>query len=113
MAARVLAAVTLILLGSLLAVPIASLLGTVALLLELVHYAWARTGLTGVRYRRLLGARGAVTTRSGTAISAGGASGGEASGGEASGTKAGAGCAATRGAGAWTAAGFDRYRGAT
>ena len=51
MAGRVLAAVILILLGSLLAVPIAILLGTVALLLELVHYAWARTGLTGVQRR--------------------------------------------------------------
>ena len=49
MAAGVFAAVILILLGSVLAVPIAILLGTVALLLELVHYAWARTGLTGVR----------------------------------------------------------------
>ena len=57
MAAGVFAAVILILLGSVLAVPIAILLGTVALLLELVHYAWARTGLTGVRYRRVLGAR--------------------------------------------------------
>jgi uncharacterized protein (DUF58 family) len=56
MAARILAAVVLLLLGSLLAVPIAILLGTVALLLELVHYAWARSGLTGVRYRRELGA---------------------------------------------------------
>ena len=57
MAPRVFAAVILILLGSVLAVPIAILLGTVALLLELVHYAWARTGLTGVRYSRVLGAR--------------------------------------------------------
>jgi uncharacterized protein (DUF58 family) len=57
MAARVFAAVTLILVGSVLGVPIAILLGTVALLLELVHYAWARTGLSGVRYRRVLGAR--------------------------------------------------------
>ena len=56
MAARVLAALVLVLLGSLLAVPIAILLGTVGLLLELVHYAWARTGLAGVRYRRVLGA---------------------------------------------------------
>ena len=55
MAARVLAALVLILLGSLLGVPIAILLGTVALLLEVVHCAWARTGLTGVRYRRELG----------------------------------------------------------
>ncbi|HEX5828549.1 MAG TPA: DUF58 domain-containing protein [Candidatus Limnocylindrales bacterium] len=57
MAARVLAALVLVLLGSLLAVPIAILLGTVALLLEVVHAAWARSGLEGVRYRRALGAR--------------------------------------------------------
>ena len=31
--------------------------GTVALLLEVVHAAWARNGLAGVRYRRELGAR--------------------------------------------------------
>jgi uncharacterized protein (DUF58 family) len=57
MAGRVLVGSLLILVGSLLAVPIAILLGTVALLLELVHYAWARNGLEGVRYRRELGAR--------------------------------------------------------
>ena len=57
MAARVLAGALLVILGSLLAVPIAILLGTVALLLEVVHYAWARNGLAGVRYRRRLGAR--------------------------------------------------------
>ena len=57
MAGRVLAGALLILVGSVLAVPIAILLGTVALLLELVHYAWARNGLAGIRYRRVLGAR--------------------------------------------------------
>jgi uncharacterized protein (DUF58 family) len=57
MAARILGASLLVLLGSVLAVPIAILLGTVGLLLELVHYAWARNGLAGVRYRRELGAR--------------------------------------------------------
>ena len=56
MAARVLAALVLLLLGSLLGVPIAILLGTVALLLEVVHAAWAQNGLAGVRYRRELGA---------------------------------------------------------
>ncbi|HEY3334710.1 MAG TPA: DUF58 domain-containing protein [Candidatus Limnocylindrales bacterium] len=56
MAARVLAALVLVLLGSLLGVPIAILLGTVALLLEVVHAAWARNGLAGIRYRRELGA---------------------------------------------------------
>ena len=56
MAARVLSALVLLLLGSLLGVPIAILLGTLALLLEVVHAAWARNGLTGVRYRRELGA---------------------------------------------------------
>jgi uncharacterized protein (DUF58 family) len=55
-AARVVAALVLLLLGSLLAVPIAILLGTVALLLEVVHAAWSRNGLVGVRYRRQLGA---------------------------------------------------------
>jgi uncharacterized protein (DUF58 family) len=55
-AARVLAALVLLLLGSLLGVPIAILLGTVALLLEVVHAAWAQNGLAGVRYRRELGA---------------------------------------------------------
>ena len=57
MAARVLAAAVLILAGSLLGVPIAILLGTVTLLLEVVHWVWARDGLDGVRYRRHLGAR--------------------------------------------------------
>ena len=57
MAARVLAALVLITAGSLLAVPIAILLGAVTLLLEVVHAAWARNGLSGVRYRRHLGAR--------------------------------------------------------
>lgn len=56
MAARVIAALVLVLLGSLLGVPIAILLGTVALLLEVVHVTWARNGLDGVRYRRVLGA---------------------------------------------------------
>src|SRR5829696_10481145 len=56
MAARILAASLLVLLGSVLGVPIAILLGTVALLLEVVHAGWARNGLEGVRYRRQLGA---------------------------------------------------------
>jgi uncharacterized protein (DUF58 family) len=57
MAARVIAALVLILGGSLLAVPIAILLGAVTLLLEIVHAVWARSGLEGVRYRRHLGSR--------------------------------------------------------
>jgi uncharacterized protein (DUF58 family) len=57
MAARVLTAVVLIVAGSLLAVPIAILLGTVTLMLEVVHAVWANDGLAGVRYRRHLGAR--------------------------------------------------------
>lgn len=57
MAGRVLAAVALILAGSLLSVPIAILLGVVMLLLDVVHAAWARGGLAGIRYRRHLGAR--------------------------------------------------------
>ncbi len=57
MAARVLVALVLIVAGSLLAVPIAILLGTVTMLLEVVHAVWAHNGLTGVRYRRVLGAR--------------------------------------------------------
>ena len=55
--ARVLAAVVLILLGEPARRPDRDPAGTVALLLELVHYAWARNGLAGVRYRRVLGAR--------------------------------------------------------
>ena len=57
MAARVLTALVLILAGSLLAVPIALLLGSVTLMLEVVHAVWAKNGLDGVRYRRRLGAR--------------------------------------------------------
>ena len=57
MAGRVLAAVALILAGSVLSVPIAILLGVVMLLLDVVHAAWARGGLVGIRYRRHLGAR--------------------------------------------------------
>jgi len=56
MAARVIAALVLIVAGSVLTVPIAILLGTVTLLLEVVHAAWARNGLAGVRYERHLGA---------------------------------------------------------
>src|SRR5690242_7670729 len=57
MAARVFAAVVLIVLGSALAVPIAILLGVVTLLLDLVHVAWQRRGLSGIRYTRRLGSR--------------------------------------------------------
>ena len=57
MAGRVIAALVLILAGSVLAVPIAILLGTITMLLEVVHLAWAHNGLRGVRYRRHLGGR--------------------------------------------------------
>lgn len=57
MTPRVLAAVALIVLGSALGVPIAIVLGVVTLLLDLVHVAWQRRGLGGIRYTRRLGAR--------------------------------------------------------
>jgi uncharacterized protein (DUF58 family) len=56
-AARVLAAGTLIVLGSALGVPIAIVLGVVTLLLDLVHVAWQRRGLSSIRYSRRLAAR--------------------------------------------------------
>ncbi len=56
MAARVLAAGALIVLGSALGVPIAIVLGVVTLLLDLVHVAWQRRGLEPIRYTRRLGA---------------------------------------------------------
>lgn len=57
MSVRVLVAVALIVVGSGLGVPIAIVLGVVALLLDAVHLAWERRGLTGIRYARRLGAR--------------------------------------------------------
>src|SRR5262245_4271401 len=60
MAARILLALALILIGSGLDVPIAIALGLVALLLEVVHALWARAGLRDVRYtRRIEGRRAA------------------------------------------------------
>jgi uncharacterized protein (DUF58 family) len=56
-AARVLAAGALIVVGSALGVPIAIVLGVVTLLLDLVHVAWERRGLGAIRYARRLGAR--------------------------------------------------------
>jgi uncharacterized protein (DUF58 family) len=56
-AVRVLAAGTLIVLGSALGVPIAIVLGVVTLLLDLVHVAWQRRGLSSIRYTRRLAAR--------------------------------------------------------
>jgi uncharacterized protein (DUF58 family) len=57
-AGRVLAALGLIVVGSLIDVPIAIVLGVVTLMLELVHAAWSRLGLRDVRYtRRLEGKR--------------------------------------------------------
>ncbi|HYO42394.1 MAG TPA: DUF58 domain-containing protein [Candidatus Limnocylindrales bacterium] len=57
MAGRVMAAIALIVVGSLLTVPIAILLGVVILLLDVVHAAWERQGLAGIRYARRLGSR--------------------------------------------------------
>ena len=54
---RVLAAALLIITGSVLDVPIVILLGAAILLLDVVHAAWARGGLSGVTYVRRLGAR--------------------------------------------------------
>ena len=51
------AAIALVVAGSLLDVPIAILLGVVVLLLDVVHVAWERQGLAGIRYSRRLGAR--------------------------------------------------------
>src|SRR3954447_18517096 len=56
-AARVLAAAALIVLGSALGIPIAIVLGVVTLLLDLVHVAWQRRGLGRIGYTRRLGAR--------------------------------------------------------
>jgi len=49
------AAIALVVVGSLLDVPIAILLGVVVLLLDVVHVAWERQGLAGIRYSRRLG----------------------------------------------------------
>ena len=57
MAARVMAAVALVLAGSALGVPIVMVLGVVVLLLDVVHAAWARRGLDGIHYARHLAAR--------------------------------------------------------
>ncbi len=58
MAGRVLAALGLIVVGSLIDVPIAIVLGVVTLALEIVHAAWARLGLRDVLYvRRIEGRR--------------------------------------------------------
>lgn len=57
MAARVLAALVLIVVGSALDVPIAIVLGVVTLLLEAVQATWQRMGLRDVRYVRHLEAR--------------------------------------------------------
>ncbi len=57
MAGRVMLALALVLLGSVLAVPIVILLGAVILLLDVVHAAWQRRGIGAVEYRRRLAAR--------------------------------------------------------
>ena len=60
MAARVLLAIALIVIGSGLDVPIAIVLGVVTLMVELVHWLWARAGVRDVRYTRTLAARRAA-----------------------------------------------------
>lgn len=54
MTARAFGAVVLVIVGGLLQVPVAVILGLVALLLELVHGIWAERGLDGVTYVRRL-----------------------------------------------------------
>jgi uncharacterized protein (DUF58 family) len=54
MTLRVLGALGLMLIGALLGVPVAAVLGIVVLMLETVHAIWAQRGLRGVRYRRHL-----------------------------------------------------------
>lgn len=54
MTPRALAGLALVILGSLLAVPIAIVLGAVTLTLEVVHAVWVRDGLRHVRYVRSL-----------------------------------------------------------
>ena len=60
MAARILLAIALIVIGSGLDVPIAIVLGLVTLLVEVVHAVWARAGVRDVRYTRRLEARRAA-----------------------------------------------------
>ncbi len=60
MAARVLLALALIVIGSGLDVPIVIVLGLVTLLVEGVHVAWHRAGLRDVRYTRRLDGRHAA-----------------------------------------------------
>jgi uncharacterized protein (DUF58 family) len=48
------AAIVLLVLGTILAVPVAVILGTVVLMIEIVRHVWARFGLVGVTYRRRL-----------------------------------------------------------
>jgi uncharacterized protein (DUF58 family) len=55
--ARAAAAIALILAGATFGVPVATVLGIVALMVEVVHAVWARRGLSGVRYARRLGSR--------------------------------------------------------
>jgi uncharacterized protein (DUF58 family) len=54
MAGRVAAAIVLVLLGALLRLPVAAILGGVLLLVEVVHATWQRRGLLHVRYARRL-----------------------------------------------------------
>jgi uncharacterized protein (DUF58 family) len=60
MAARVLLAITLIVVGSAIDVPIAIVLGIVTLMVEVVHVVWARAGVRDVRYTRHLDVRRAA-----------------------------------------------------
>lgn len=54
MTVQAFAAAILIIGGSVLAVPVAIVLGTILLLLEVVHWVWVRNGLDGVSYVRRL-----------------------------------------------------------
>jgi uncharacterized protein (DUF58 family) len=54
MTVQAVAAVLLILGGSLLEVPVAVVLGTILLFLEVIHWVWVRYGLDGVTYERRL-----------------------------------------------------------
>lgn len=57
MTERAIPGVALVVVGSVLGVPVAILLGVAILLLEIVSAVWARAGLSGITYQRHLGAR--------------------------------------------------------
>jgi uncharacterized protein (DUF58 family) len=57
MTARAVAAIALVLAGAIFGVAVATVLGIVALMVEIVHAIWVRRGLRGVQYARRLGSR--------------------------------------------------------